>query len=259
MAKKDDTIVVGQIYQTSNYESFKLICSNRDIKDHHVRRLARSMKKLGFFKGEPILVNEKREILNGQHRYLAAQQVGIPVVFKIEEGASPAIMRATGTNRLNWTMDDYLKHFCEVEPIEDYKLFREFMTTNAYTYKQAECFHRTNIGLEAFKHEFREGMFVYQKNCTWQSNVYKSLRERLSTEKRSIKRLVECARFISSLVILLNHPRIELDRFWQQLESYRGVLKPQISKKETINMLFDFYNYKRKDRITQEAATADDE
>jgi len=65
--------------------NLKLNKVNRPILESHVKNLAKSMLINGYWEGKPIQVNEKLEILDGHHRYLAAKKLQIPYYYVIEK------------------------------------------------------------------------------------------------------------------------------------------------------------------------------
>lgn len=103
-----DVKVIGFIYETSNYEMFKKLQGNRDVEK--IGSLKTSMKKNGFMNC-PILINEKNEITDGQHRFESAKELGIPVKFTVQQemGLNETIQLNTGQK--NWKVEDYIHSY----------------------------------------------------------------------------------------------------------------------------------------------------
>ncbi|MEQ9286955.1 MAG: ParB N-terminal domain-containing protein [Cyclobacteriaceae bacterium] len=74
---------VSPVFETNDYSSFKKIKGNRGIDPQHVNRLEHSFKKKHL--KTPILLNEKMEIVDGQHRVEAAKNLNLPVYYIIKE------------------------------------------------------------------------------------------------------------------------------------------------------------------------------
>lgn len=55
------------VFTTKDYSKFKHLEGNRNIVKPHLKRLKASMEKNYLF--SPILINEKHEIIDGQHRF----------------------------------------------------------------------------------------------------------------------------------------------------------------------------------------------
>ena len=69
----------NQVQTTSNYSLFTSLEGNRNVNKLHVKRLKESMQKKYLF--TVIIVNEKYQIIDGQHRFTACK--GIRVAYKI--------------------------------------------------------------------------------------------------------------------------------------------------------------------------------
>lgn len=67
------------IFETTNYEMFKFLDQNRQPQNRPM--LTDSIKKHGLLM--PIDVNEKMQIIDGQHRFLACKQLGLPVQYRV--------------------------------------------------------------------------------------------------------------------------------------------------------------------------------
>lgn len=60
-----------QIYKTKDYTSFRAIVSNREVNKAHVKKLAASIRKKNLLYIRPVIVNDRMEIIDGQHRVAA--------------------------------------------------------------------------------------------------------------------------------------------------------------------------------------------
>ena len=78
---------VNKFYQTSDLSIFKQIDGNRIPNLQHIKRLADSIRVYGM-KCNPILVNERMEVIDGQHRLMAAKEAESFVYYIIVNGYS---------------------------------------------------------------------------------------------------------------------------------------------------------------------------
>jgi hypothetical protein len=60
-----------------------------------------------------LTVNENYEIIDGQHRFKAAQELGLPVNIIICPGYSIKDVQRLNANQKEWKLIDYLDGFCE--------------------------------------------------------------------------------------------------------------------------------------------------
>lgn len=112
LTKDIDTIAVT--YKTSDYSQFKTLDGNRNIDDKQVTRLCKSIEKKDLLHQNPILVNEKMEIIDGQHRLLAAQAIGRPIYYRIEKESNLEDTILLNANNRKWITDDYLSSFVKL-------------------------------------------------------------------------------------------------------------------------------------------------
>lgn len=75
------------VQQTQEYDKFSLLSANRDISKGHVQSLKASIEKLGNITEKvPIIVNQNLEIIDGQHRFQALKELGLPVFYIVADG-----------------------------------------------------------------------------------------------------------------------------------------------------------------------------
>lgn len=114
----------NQVQTTTDYSKFKTLIGNRKPNELHIKRLTNSFKERYLF--SPILVNEKMQIIDGQHRFLSAKELNLPINYLIVEGYGLEEVQILNTNSSNWKKEDYLKAYCDLG-IEPYLQMRQFM------------------------------------------------------------------------------------------------------------------------------------
>jgi len=97
------------IYETKNYNLFKLLDSNREPNQRILNKLENSIKEIGI--QIPIIVNTENEIVDGQHRFWTLQKLGYVVPYII----SKAWKKDKHTIDINntsssWTALDYANY-----------------------------------------------------------------------------------------------------------------------------------------------------
>ncbi len=68
-----------QIRMTTDYSIFLHVIGNREINKSNVNRLKESINEIGL--QVPILVNENKAIVDGQHRLQALKELNLPVTY----------------------------------------------------------------------------------------------------------------------------------------------------------------------------------
>lgn len=114
--------IFGNIMVTENYDMFKKIGGNRKINKTNYAKIVKSMKEEQLI--IPIVVNEKYEIIDGQHRFTACKDLGKPVYFYMVRGYGLDQVKRANIASSNWKKENYLDMFV-AEGNEIYKEFEE--------------------------------------------------------------------------------------------------------------------------------------
>lgn len=100
------------VYVTTDYSIFKRLVGNRDIPENRINKIAGSILNIGWIKN-PIVVNEKMEVIDGQGRLTALQRLGLPVEYIIAEGTGSQECIYMNMNMVNWSQPDFVKSYAE--------------------------------------------------------------------------------------------------------------------------------------------------
>lgn len=111
--------------KTKNYSKFVFSKQNREVKTKTVLSLKESMTKFGFIPGRPVLITKEWVIVDGQHRFLAARDLGIEIEFEILEGNYLDKMIYLNSTQSNWTLEDYVNSYAS-QNIDCYRKLLKF-------------------------------------------------------------------------------------------------------------------------------------
>jgi len=115
-----------KIQQTEDYSSFKRIKGNRTINKAQVTKLIASFGvNPGIATAVPIIVNDKKQIIDGQHRFEALKKLGLPINYLEISGLSLTDVQIVNSSTKTWTPLDYAKSFSELG-LKDYDIYLEF-------------------------------------------------------------------------------------------------------------------------------------
>ena len=115
-------IQIGSIFETSDYEMFKIVNYNREVTNQRAKKIITSIKKHGYILN-PICVNEHFEVIDGQGRLEALRTLGMKVHYYIEPGAGKDECIALNSYNSLWTMYDYICSFAN-DGNDDYRRFK---------------------------------------------------------------------------------------------------------------------------------------
>ena len=113
---KDFNVV--NFYETKNYELFNFLPFNRDVANAHVKEITKSIKQHGF-KGVIQVIKtsifdseNKMYILDGQHRFMAAKELNLPIKFELteftERKAAIEFITELNNSQKKWNTNQYL-------------------------------------------------------------------------------------------------------------------------------------------------------
>lgn len=106
--------IYTSVMKTSDYHLFKFLEGNRKTNQTNLNQIIESMKQKQLI--IPITVNEKFEIIDGQHRFKACKYLGLPVYYIMENGYNiEDVIRANVNGGRRWYNPDYLNRYCELK------------------------------------------------------------------------------------------------------------------------------------------------
>lgn len=162
----NDTLSKVKVYETLDYAKFKVLNGNRPLKKAHVKLLKGSISEHGDL-GPPIIVNEKFEMIDGQHRKKALEELMLPVLYIKKSGFGIKEVHVSNTNRKNWSMSEFMNCYADLG-MKDYIRYRDFY--HKFGFPQSTTLtivqgylagggdkYRT-MGTEAF----RKGLFIFK-------------------------------------------------------------------------------------------------
>lgn len=106
-----DGYIIGNVYRTTDYSIFKTLEGNRAVLARRVSKIASSLLKNGYV-FNPIVVNEKLEIIDGQARFIAFSQAGLPIDYVIAENTGRKECVVLNAYSTPWTVRDYIESYC---------------------------------------------------------------------------------------------------------------------------------------------------
>lgn len=102
--------VISSVKETTDYGKFKTLKENREITTKALAKIKKSVERDGW-RNYPITVNEKMEIIEGQHTYMYAKENKLPLRYYIQEGANETDCQIMNSARTGWSMKDYIHSY----------------------------------------------------------------------------------------------------------------------------------------------------
>ena len=113
-----------EIFETTNYDQFKFLEYNREIDQRALNKLLVSMKIHNDLHLHPIVVDDKFNIVDGQHRFHAARQLGYPIFYVVDNSFAPEKLAMINQAQTNWSVADYINRYA-AEGVGAYVVVKE--------------------------------------------------------------------------------------------------------------------------------------
>lgn len=100
--------------KTTDYGRFKSIVGNRKLKEAHVANLVRAFDADAIaIQYNPVTINEKWEVIDGQHRIAALKKLQLPVYYLMQPGLTLENVIALNSGKKAWTPEDFAHSWIE--------------------------------------------------------------------------------------------------------------------------------------------------
>lgn len=237
------------VEETTDYDQFKIINGNRSVNEIHLERLKKSFADNYLL--SPIIVNEKFEIIDGQHRFQAAKELELPVYYLAVTGFGLKEIQIYNTNSTNWKKIDFLHMFCDLGK-EPYIKFKEFMERFPYFGLLAcERMLRNRSGnmteqvggRKVQKDYFEDGHLIIED---WDQGI--DIAEKLIQIKPYYKGFAR-ATFVSCMISLLKHENFHFDKFMEKLELQPNSLVHCNKVADYKLLIEDIYNFRARNPV----------
>lgn len=100
------------VQETKDYKKFSFMVNNRTQNEGHINALKTAFEEIGnLTKVQPILVNEKFQIIDGQHRFIACKELEAPIFYTQVKGLGIRDAQKMNVLHRSWTADDYVRSY----------------------------------------------------------------------------------------------------------------------------------------------------
>ena len=232
---------VNQVKMTNDYELFTFIDGNRNININQLSRLSESICE--DYIPVPIIVNEKKQIIDGQHRYQVVKTLKKPVYFIEIEGLKLPEVHRLNNNTKNWTATEYMNGYAKLG-YPDYIKYKEFKKLYNFGHNETMALlqNKSSRRSSAFK-DFRGGLFKIAS--------YKKA-EKVAEKITMIKQYYDGYKrrsFVFAMMQLFNNDEYNHAEFLHKLSFQSLRLVDCTTVKQYISLVEDIYNYHRKEKI----------
>jgi hypothetical protein len=152
--------------ETKEYNKFKFLESNRDIQTKKVDKFVESIKKQGL--QIPIVVNENKFIVDGQHRFVALRKLKMAVPYIVSKAWKDEEDTITMQEGTKWTALDYCKSKAVLGNIDCEEGLKVAYLWNEVTYGKLSVI----TALELLKEGSYSGLLKSLKDNNYRIDMY---------------------------------------------------------------------------------------
>ena len=226
--------------RTRDYNKFSFLGLNRKLNRKCINALKNSIAKNGYV-GSPILVNDKHEILDGQHRFVALKESGMSIPYEIIEGDYDTIIDLNTTQH-NWNIEDYINFYCEKDHNQHYvRLKRLCNELNSSVIIVLTMAYRQKPGGQTFEN-IKKGRLTLTLDDELRAKSFYEVYKQLT----KLLKLKPTGKLCAALAMLSCRSGFKWKTLVEKASKYPTMAYNCRTIDEFVSMLRDLYNYKSK-------------
>lgn len=241
---------------TTNYSIFTQKQINRDLSKAYIKKMKDSIEKFGQL--EPIKVSRDYSIIDGQHRFAAIKELGIPVNYVITEDMDFRTLAELNSISKKWTNEDFLKAYLNSGQ-ESYVRLNQFRVENPdFPLQSCVCLLDSNSALrnQAYSKDIKSPTNKRGNYSTpgafKQGNLKIKDYDLASKNASTIRSLSHFYKgyskptFVRTMIRLLNYDKFDFEILLHKLNNNPTALKDCNRIEDYLDMIQNIYNYKNR-------------
>lgn len=223
---------------TTNYAMFTVSKENRDVDPKHLRKLKPSMVAYGWIEAFPMLVKKTKlglEIVDGQHRFFIAQELGIEVWYKVD--AEDYDVARINAGQVPWNTRNYAESYAK-RGHPEYAEVLAFAGANRMSTSQAAALLAGQSNFSNVRDEWRTGKYKITDRDHAEKVAY------LYTKIREIMHASVDKSLSLALIAIARVPEIDLQRLLHNAAQIPERFVKFGTRDGALAMLEFVYNYR---------------
>lgn len=241
------------VRMSRNYNMFKFKDGNRDLNYINVNKMEESLKKHGWV--TPIVVDNNYYIIDGQHRFQAAKNLGMPIAFiKMSNDFNVEAIRDINNAQEKWNTWDYVKsqadlgnvHFKYIQSLRE--KFAEVGVKVVEAAINEVTGYKKYLKYYALHPEsFRFNEYDYDVVCNALDYTYKIIKT--IDEVKATRTLIGPKRYIARAVLFMLTHEVNEKELLKKVEKYGSKFRYPGGMMDALENLDEIYNTHRRGEI----------
>lgn len=245
---------VNKVYKTNDLSIFKTIGGNRIPNPQHVKRLKQSILENGML-CNPILTNEKMEVIDGQHRLLASKETNSFIYYIILKDYSLSQVHTLNLNQKNWTKKDFMDGYAEMGLAPYIKLQKFIENNKDFTFSDciAMC---SNVASDNYVQRIGRNGNLENTQQIFTAGTWKGKDFDLANEWAEKIKLIKPyypgfnkTTFVGTMLLLFTNPVFDYSEFMHKVRLQPKALVDCANSKQQRLLIEEIYNYKNRNKV----------
>ena len=231
---------------TVEYDMFKRRKDNRkEISRPHVNYLKTLIQRRNLLHLHPIMVNFDMEVVNGNHRLMAARELSVPIYYDVVKDVNPQDVIMMNTMK-PWGIADYHNFYVE-NGFPEYKKLDDWMVKRGLGLKSAVIM--TSEGGSGNTENFRRGEYIFSADFSEQK--YEWVLETCEIIKASVSynAFITSGKFVKALNTLFSDHVFNFDQWKKNLGRFIGRICAKATLQDYIRLFQEIYNWRMTHRV----------
>lgn len=231
-----------KIFTSTQYDKFVLSELNR-VPGHYKKVLA-SIKENDYTMYQPILVNSRLEIVDGQNRFLACRELDLPIHFIVSEDIK--IFAAAEINQAskNWSANDYAEHYAK-RGREAYIKLLDICAKYGQRLSVVQQFGKMSNSVRSHSENVKSGNFQFREDVDIED--FLTHVEDFGTYYKSFYKK---DKFVKAVLKLYLKKEYSIETMKNKLRMASGIVHEQPRVDMMAEELIKIYNYKNRKPIS---------
>ena len=242
----------GKVHSTTEYSLFRRHPQNRNPDPTNLRKLEASIKFKNLLSFRPILVNEKGEVIDGQHRLQVAQMLNVEIFYIVQKQACVEDIVLLNENQKKWTLADY-GNFHHKSGNTNYEKMFQFSSKNKIPLNVAIPLLNIDRNSKS-SNAFKDGSWKFpgQEIIAEKERLLGFCQEVVMLIDRKTvgqKKYLASSGFTKAITTFLDSDQVDFDTFMRKIETKPDLFRGCARLMDYISIFKTVYNYRNQNPL----------